>query len=153
MKTRFKDIEHLLRLAGLFAAGALVFVLVRATLVPDDFGVYGHYRAGALDDGRAKPVAYAGQAACADCHEDVVTMRADSGHAKVACEGCHGPSARHVDAPDEHKPVRPDGREICARCHAANTGKPRRYRTVAVQDHAGDEKCVTCHQPHDPRLQ
>ena len=125
MKTRFKDIEHLLRLAGLFAAGALVFVLVRATLVPDDFGVYGHYRAGALDDGRAKPVAYAGQAACADCHEDVVTMRADSGHAKVACEGCHGPSVRHVDAPDEHKPVRPDGREICARCHAANTGKPR----------------------------
>jgi hypothetical protein len=153
VKTRFKDIEHLLRLAGLFAAGAFLFVLVRATLVPDDFGVYGHYRAGALDDGRARPIAYAGQAACSDCHEDVVTMRAASGHAKVACEGCHGALARHVEAPDEHKPVRPDGREICARCHAANTGKPRWYRTVVVQDHAGEEKCITCHQPHAPRIE
>lgn len=153
MKTRFKDIEHLLRLAGLFAAGALVFVLVRATLVPDDFGVYGHYRAGALDDGRARPIAYAGQAACSDCHEDVVTMRADSGHAKLACEGCHGPAAAHIEAPDERKPLRPDGRQLCVRCHAANTGKPRWYRTVVVQDHAGEEKCITCHQPHAPRIE
>lgn len=153
MKTRFKDVEHVLRLAGLFLAGVVVFVIVRAALVPDDFGVYGHYRAGALDDSMAKPVVHAGQAACADCHEDVVAMRAASGHAKVACEGCHGPAASHIEAPDERKPFRPDGRELCARCHAANTGKPRWYRTVAVQEHAGDEKCITCHQPHAPRIQ
>jgi predicted CXXCH cytochrome family protein len=153
VKPRFKDVEHLLRLVGLFLGGALVFVLVRAALVPNDFGVYGHYRASALDESRAKPIVYAGQAACADCHEDVFAMRVASQHTTVACEGCHGPSAAHVAAPDERKPVRPDGRELCARCHAANTGKPRWYPTVVVQEHAGDEKCITCHQPHSPRIQ
>jgi hypothetical protein len=44
---RFRDAEHLARLAGLFLAGAALFVVLRAALVPDDFGVYGHYRAGA----------------------------------------------------------------------------------------------------------
>jgi predicted CXXCH cytochrome family protein len=153
LKTPFRDFEHLLRLAGIFAAGVLVFVLVRAMLVPADFGVYGHYRASALDDARARPIVHAGQAACADCHGDVVATRAGAGHVRVACEGCHGPAAAHAEAPDERKPLRPDGREICARCHAASTGKPRWYRTVAVQEHAGSEKCISCHQPHAPRLQ
>jgi predicted CXXCH cytochrome family protein len=152
VKLQFKDAEHLLRLAAIFIAGLLVFVVVRAALVPDDFGVYGHYRAGAVDDNRARPLVHAGQAACADCHGDVVTTRAAAGHVRVACEGCHGPLARHAAAPDEAKPVRPDGRELCARCHAANTGKPAWYRTVAVKDHAGEERCVACHTPHDPRI-
>ena len=152
MKLRFRDIEHLLRLAGIFAVGIVAFVGVRGALVPHDFGVYGHYRAGAPDDVRARPVAYAGQRACADCHEDVVTLRKTTKHVAVACEACHGPSQRHVEDPGEAKAVRPDGRELCARCHAANTGKPRWYPTVNVKDHAGDEKCVSCHTPHAPRI-
>ena len=37
-------------------------------LVPSDFGVYGFYRAGALNDVKARPIAYAGRAACEECH-------------------------------------------------------------------------------------
>lgn len=152
MKLQFRDVEHLLRLAGILAGGVILFAIVRAVLVPDDFGVLGHYRASAVEANRAAPLVYAGQQACADCHGDVIDTRAAARHAPIACESCHGAAAAHAAAPDTVTPVLPDGRELCVRCHAANTGKPPRYPTVAVQDHAGDERCVTCHTPHDPRI-
>ena len=46
---------HLLRVAGLFAAGVLAFLVLQAFLVPKGFGVYGHYRAGALEENRVRP--------------------------------------------------------------------------------------------------
>ena len=153
MKPEFRDFEHLLRVAGLFLVGLILFLIVRAALVPEDFGVYGHYRAGAIDANRARPLVHAGQQACAMCHEDIAAARAAAGHAMLACEGCHGPAAAHAAAPDQTTPPLPDSRQLCARCHAANTGKPRWYRTVNVNEHAGEEPCVTCHQPHDPRMQ
>jgi hypothetical protein len=152
VKPQFKDVEHLLRLAAIFVVGLALFAVVRARMVPSDFGRLGHYRAGALNDVRARPIAYAGQQACAACHEDVVATRASGRHAPLACEGCHGPSAKHADDPGDAHAVKPDGRVLCARCHAANTGKPRWYRTVNVNEHAGDENCVTCHTPHSPRI-
>lgn len=150
---RFKDVEHLLRLAALFVVGLLVFGVARAALVPEDFGKYGHYRAGAIDDVRARPVHYAGQAACAECHDEVVATRAAARHTAIACESCHGPLAQHASAPDTVKPARPDARPLCVRCHAAKTGKPKRYPSVDIQEHAGGETCLSCHKPHDPRIQ
>jgi len=49
---RFKDVEHLVRLAALFAAGLLVFSIARAELVPAGFGTLGHYRASAIEERR-----------------------------------------------------------------------------------------------------
>ena len=100
----------------------------------------------------ALPIAYAGQKACADCHADIVQTRALARHKAIACESSHGPLAKHADGTDETKPVRPDGKTLCARCHAAKTGKPKRYPTVDIKEHAGDENCLTCHKPHDPRI-
>ena len=68
MNKLFKDKEHLVRVALLFVAGLFLFVVARAILVPKGFGDYGHYRAGALADVAARPVAYAGRAACLECH-------------------------------------------------------------------------------------
>ena len=152
MRLQFRDIEHLLRLAALGIGALLVFVALREALVPDDFGLIGHYRASAVEANRAKPIAYAGQKACVECHDDVGTAKAAGAHAPVACEGCHGPLAKHAAAPDEIRPERPDGATICIRCHAASTGKPAWYRTVDVKDHAGGERCTTCHVAHSPRL-
>jgi hypothetical protein len=152
MQFSFKDAEHLVRLAAIFVIGGLVFAVARAQMVPDDFGTLGHYRAGAIDDERARTPAHAGQAACAECHTDVVELRAKARHAAVSCEACHGALGSHARGEVE-KPARPDGRETCVRCHAAKTGKPRQYPTVPVKEHAGDEKCITCHTPHNPRIQ
>ena len=44
----FKDSGHLFRLAAVFLGGILVFLIVRALLVPKTFGEYGHYRGSAL---------------------------------------------------------------------------------------------------------
>lgn len=151
MQFSFKDAEHLVRLAAIFAIGTLVFVVARAQMVPDDFGKYGHYRAGAIDDERARTPVHAGQAACAECHPDIVELRAASRHKAIACESCHGAQGAHARGEVE-KPQRPDGRETCVRCHAAKTGKPRQYPTVVIKEHAGEEKCITCHTPHSPKI-
>lgn len=151
--TPLKDIEHLLRLAALFAAGVLVFGVARAEFVPATFGQLGHYRAKAIEEIRGKPVAYAGQGACAECHVDIVDLRAKARHKSIACESCHGPLAKHAENPADVKPTLPVATPLCTHCHAANTGKPRRYPTVDIKTHAGTESCVTCHKPHDPRIQ
>jgi predicted CXXCH cytochrome family protein len=149
---QFRDVEHLFRLAGLFLAGVVLFLIARAILVPADFGVYGHYRASAVDDEMARVVVHAGQGACADCHGDVVEIRVASRHAAVACESCHGPLAAHAAAPDTVKPKLPEMAGLCIGCHAARTGKPAWYPTVVVAEHSGGESCATCHTSHNPKL-
>ena len=106
----FGPFNHVFRIALLFASGIGAFVVMRWWFVPTDFGVYGHYRAGALDDNRGRALAYAGQAACIECHGDVAEVRKAGRHANVRCEACHGPLARHASGESDGKPARPDTR-------------------------------------------
>jgi hypothetical protein len=150
---RFRDVEHLVRLAVLFLGGLVLFVVARSQLVPATFGQEGHYRARAVDDIRAKTPVHAGQAACAECHTDIVETRAKARHKAIACESCHGPLGSHADGSNPEKPKLPVATPLCTHCHAANTGKSKRYPTVDIKEHAGGESCTTCHKPHDPRIQ
>ena len=84
----FQDKEHLVRMAGIFAFGIVAFLVLQMLLVPDTFGLYGHYRAAAIGDQARKPLAYAGRGAC------VFQQRADGGdlppargHARVCRTG------------------------------------------------------------------
>jgi predicted CXXCH cytochrome family protein len=134
----------------LFVAGILVFVVLRSLLIPEGFGRYGHFRAGALDDARVHPAVYAGRAACLDCHSDAADAAKGGRHAEVRCEACHGPLAGHAGDPAEKKAVRPDSKTLCARCHAADVARPARFPQVQVADHMGEEACATCHVAHQP---
>src|SRR5512143_3546650 len=107
MGNRFGNYSHLVRMAMLFVAGIAIFLVGRSYFVPKDFGVYGHYRAGALDDARARPITFAGQAACVECHSDIGDLRKTARHAKVSCESCHGPLATHANGDEPLKPARP----------------------------------------------
>ena len=151
MGAGFRNGEHLVRVAVIFLIGIALFFVVRARFVPRDFGVYGHYRAGALDDARAKPVSFAGQASCIECHSDVAELRKAGRHAALSCEACHGPLARHADG-DVPKPPRPEGRSICIGCHTANRSKPKFLPQIVVADHAPDGACIECHKPHAPKI-
>jgi hypothetical protein len=137
--------------AGLFLGGLLVFLFLKAVLVPEGFGMYGHYRAGALDDVSARPMAFAGAGACTDCHSDVVEAKKAGKHAGVRCEACHGPLAGHAQGEDAAatKPARP-GAELCAVCHAANVAKPAGFPQVQVKEHAEPGTCFECHKAHQP---
>jgi hypothetical protein len=152
MPGRFGHYQHVVRVASLFAAGFGVFMLVRSLLIPADFGQLGFYRAGALDDVRAQPIVYAGQATCADCHTDVVEARKPGPHVKVSCEACHGPLASHANDYSV-EPRALDPRLLCLGCHTASAGKSLDFPQIIPADHGGDGPCRDCHTPHNPRIQ
>ncbi len=152
MSDLFAHRGHLVKVGGLFLAGGLVFLLLQAALVPKGFGRYGHFRPGALDDNRQRALAYAGRAACLDCHADAADAAKGGPHERVHCEACHGPLAGPAAAPDAQKAERPDSRVLCARCHQRNAARPARFPQVDAADHSGGEACTSCHRAHDPRI-
>ena len=106
----------------------------------------------ALDEARAKEPVYAGVQACsADCHGDVIELRAGSKHAEIGCETCHGPAAAHVADYEKVKPTKPDPATVCLICHSPNVAKPAFMKQVDPKDHAdGSGACGGCHDPHSP---
>jgi len=149
--TRFKDAEHLLRLALVFAAGAILFIVFRAVLVPRSFGQYGHYRGNAIAEIAAKQPVFAGHQTCESCHTDVLEMKTKGKHAGVNCEACHGALASHADDPTSVQPPKLDTLVLCVRCHAASSAKPKTFPQIA-EDHNAGLPCETCHQPHSPQI-
>ncbi len=152
MANRLKHSGHLLRLAGLIVAGVAVFLLIRQAIVPKSFGQYGHYRAAALDEIRARPIKFAGRETCETCHTDVAETKNKGAHAGVGCEACHGPNAAHTEDPSGKPAFEPDPAVLCVRCHEANPSKPKNFPQVVSQDHSGGNSCGLCHQPHSPKI-
>ena len=149
----FKDTEHLIRLAAVMIIALVAFVVLRAAVVPDSFGQYGHYRGAAIAEIAARPIAHAGHDACEACHTDVVDQKKLGKHVVVPCEACHGALAKHADDPASVKPPKLDTAVVCARCHEANSAKPKTFPQVATADHSGGIACDTCHQPHKPKIE
>jgi len=104
---------------------------------------------------------YVGNAACADCHDELAAKFSGSIHDRIlaaetaigmqGCETCHGPASKHADSEDPEmiisfKTLDADqASAVCLRCHSdgeqmdwAGTAHP--FNEVA---------CTTCHQVHD----
>jgi hypothetical protein len=152
MSNRFKNAEHLIRVAAVFVAGLVIFIFFRGLIVPKSFGQYGHYRADALTEIAAKTPVFAGREACEACHSDVVDVKKAGKHAGVGCEACHGPLGKHAEDPASLVPKLPDVATLCVKCHAANSAKPAKFPQVVSKEHAGDVACNTCHKPHNPGI-
>jgi Cytochrome c7 and related cytochrome c len=152
MKDLFRSIEHLIRVLLLLILGVIVFLVVRRAVIPANFGEYGHFRPGAMDDIRARRVKFAGHQTCEACHPDQAGMKSKGKHANVACEACHGPLANHAEDPSSVIPHLPDTAVLCARCHEANQAKPKWFPQVVTADHANGLACNTCHKPHAPHI-
>jgi hypothetical protein len=152
MKYRFEDYKHVLRMAGIFAVGITAFFVFRTVMVPKDFGVYGHYRAGALADNAKRTIQYAGRAACIECHSEIQEKRAGGKHAGIGCESCHGPLAKHAADATTVIPTKPDPRATCLRCHTARPSKPIGFPQIIPADHAPDGACTACHKAHNPKI-
>lgn len=151
--SRFKDAEHLLRLALVFAVGAIVFVVLRAILVPKSFGEYGHYRGDAIAQIASQPVKFAGHQTCEGCHADEAGMKSKGVHVSVTCEACHGALANHADDPTGVQPPKLDTSVLCVRCHEVNGARPKTFPQITAKDHNAGLSCETCHQPHSPKIQ
>jgi hypothetical protein len=153
MKEGHKDYEHFLRAAVLFGLGLALFLTFRGFMVPKGFGAYGHFRPGALEDVRSRPVSYAGRAACEECHSDVVALRQGSKHERINCETCHGALAAHAQDPAAVTPVLPDPARLCLTCHAQNVARPGTFPQISPEEHAGTQACKDCHRPHHPEVE
>jgi len=76
-------------------AGILGFG-IRQLLLPDTFGIVGHYRAGSLKDILNLKQVYQSKDACAQCHEENYNIHEKDVHYGAQCENCHGPSNIHI---------------------------------------------------------
>ena len=152
MPDNLKNAAHLIRLALVFLVGFLLFVAVRAAVMPPSFGKYGHFRAVALDDNRNVKPSYAGQDTCAVCHDEVLQTKLKGSHKTVHCEACHGPQAAHADDPTTIKPPRPNAQLLCPRCHERDAAKPAGFKQVDIKSHSQGLECAGCHQPHSPKM-
>ena len=150
MKDFLRSTEHLARVVILLALGIAAFLAIRSAVVPRDFGKYGHFRPASMDDVRARPIKFGGHEVCEACHSEQADLKAKGKHVGVGCEACHGPLARHAEDPTSVVPKLPDTAVLCARCHEANSAKPKSFPQVVTAEHSARLACNTCHKPHNP---
>lgn len=148
----FKDSAHLIRLAGVFLLGVVLFLVLQRTMIPRSFGRYGPFRGDALAEISARPVAFAGHEACETCHSEEAALKASGAHKTVNCESCHGPLAKHADDPGTVQPVLPEVTKLCMRCHSKNIAKPQGFPQSEANPNSGGQACNACHKPHSPGL-
>lgn len=163
---------HFVRLLALVAIAVVGFLFVRSKVIPDDYGVKGHYRLSAIADEAAREPRHLGSEACAECHDDIAAEWTAGKHTTPQCENCHGPGLLHIKKvsddstagyPDkiltqyENAINRSTGIHECRWCHLKTFERPSTLKSIAsveqhVTEHKGafspDTKCIDCHNPH-----
>lgn len=140
----------------------ILLLLFRAFYVPDDFGVHGdsfmynYYRQSNEQEWMDQQVKFRDKnyLFCDECHAEEVEIRTEDLHGTIACQNCHGPALDHPDDPESLATDR--SRELCLRCHTAlpyTTSERKRIPGIINAEHWPDEECVSCHNPHNPRLE
>lgn len=143
----------------LLSVGGFLF---KGLLIPDSFGVYGHYRADAIAEASLVPIRHGTNASCFECHSYEAKIHKKGRHQTISCEFCHGTYADHVANNKKIKtlPVKKEKEitTLCLRCH--NTEIKARseevIRTVAMPNHLKDQNvkithdCNQCHHVHAP---
>ena len=137
-------------------------VLLKGLLVPESFGMYGPYRADAIQEEAVIPIRHGTNASCYSCHGYEAMVHKAGLHKTISCEFCHGPYADHVDGKKKigTLPVK-TGKEIttlCLRCHNTEIkARPETViKTVAMPDHLKSQHvktshtCNQCHHVHAP---
>ncbi|MFQ5605292.1 MAG: hypothetical protein ACE5HS_18660 [bacterium] len=143
--------EQIKRLSILLLVVIVLLVAVRVTLVPSDFGKYGHFRASAVEEIVSQEINYAGHEICAECHDDLMEVKNAGYHKSLACEVCHGPAAKHTEEPEPGMLQIPRGRGYCPLCHEYLPSRPTGFPQIVSASHNPIKPCITCHEPHDPK--
>ncbi len=164
---KFRRSTHLIRGWAVLLVVIMVYVGGRSLFMPEGFGEYGHYRAGALEEIADQEPLFQGREICYECHDDIVDLVKKDTHHSVSCGDCHGPALKHVayqSGEDDEGITEEDAalpknkdRSLCLFCHRRLRGKPRffpqidqesHYTFLKLKDRSVD--CVECHSPHEP---
>ncbi len=142
--------KHIIRLLLLIGAFVVAAIAARSYFVPDSFYVFGPYRADSVREIAAGTPKFKGPVYCQACHEERHVEWSAGVHKAVKCEVCHGAAGDH---PANGKlPVPTETVKLCTLCHEAMPTRPVTQPQIVVAEHAGTEQCITCHNPHSPRI-
>jgi hypothetical protein len=157
--------DHLGRPIGLLVLALGTAATIRACFVPDSWGKLGAFRADALKEALvvSEPL-HVGEAQCVRCHEPNVRKHDKDVHARVECESCHGPGARHLPLAvereleaAEERPFVPKTKDPCLWCHRRLAARPARFPQIDPVEHYAflgvtdpETPCMRCHDPHEP---
>ena len=133
---------HLARLVILLVIGAAAFVAVRAAMIPSTWNAERSFREGALSELASRPVKYAGNQSCVDCHEDEDGIHEtafeeleDGSHKGISCESCHGPLVDHVRDGEKFADAQIDySRLACLTCHEHLISTPPLFPMFIAKD-------------------
>ncbi len=154
--------SHVKRIiVGLIVVVALG-IAAKKLLIPKSFGIYGHYRADAIEEAATVEMRHGTNASCLSCHRFEAQIHLRGKHSTISCEFCHGPLADHVK--DGKKigtlPVKKEKEisTLCLRCHnrAIQARSDEVIKTVIMPAHLEEQKvkvthqCNQCHHVHAP---
>ena len=162
--------RHIFRLVLLMGVFAVAAYAAKQFFTADTFYQYGHYRGASVAEIAADKPKYQGTAYCETCHAEQFAAWSDGVHNSpdagkiVRCETCHGPAGGREGGVFEHVatgPVHPDNvklaaltdtRKLCTLCHEKMPARPAQQPQIVVAEHAGEQQCAVCHNPHSPLL-
>ena len=150
---------HFLRLIIIIGILVVVFLVVRALLIPESFGKYGHYRGANVAEHMVLPPLYQGSEMCEQCHQVEYGEWKESNHSGVNCEICHGPWVIHNDELKTMLALKTP--ESCLICHLRLVGRPVDFSQIETfvqhlkdqdlsEEDVAESICVDCHDPHAP---
>jgi hypothetical protein len=144
---------HLKRAGAILAIVlAFVFVGLRVMPVPENLAGFGFHQQDEEAnrvEWASQPIQFVSSSLCVDCHQENYVMWEKGNHRTVSCENCHGPAKQHLDTGE--LPRKNSERELCELCHAQLISRPSNFPQVDMAEMGHGEKCVTCHNPHEPR--
>jgi hypothetical protein len=163
-KYKSKYNTHVIRIVVVMLVAGVLGIGLRALLIPDSFGRYGHYRADAIQDEMNREIRNGTNASCMACHPYIKEMHFSGVHKTVSCEFCHGPVADHIqyDKVIAKLPKKQGGeiRALCLRCHnQIIRARPKEsIKMVSMPDHLQkkhvnlEHNCDQCHNVHAPLM-
>jgi mono/diheme cytochrome c family protein len=140
--------KHGVRLILLVAVFLTMAATAKSYFTPDSFYRYGHYRADAVHEIAAGTPKHQSADSCQSCHADGYVEWSAGVHTVVECEVCHGAAGKHPDTGT--LPIPADSVKLCTLCHEAMPARPAAQPQIVVEEHAGEQQCVACHNPHSP---
>ena len=141
------------RLLVVFVMLVIVMLGLKYLLTPESWREYGAYRGNALIEIADHEAKYVEMETCVMCHDSIDALKNSGFHKTIQCETCHGVGYLHAEDYENVKMPIPKEDQFCMRCHAKNSARPQNIiKQVDAQEHSEGEKCINCHNPHQPWL-
>ena len=150
--------KHLYRAFILIVLALLGAMVVRGFLIPNSFGINGHYREDNITEQMDQQMKFGDSEDCVKCHEEQFKELKSDKHENLSCEGCHDTLLSHVKKDEKVSDMLIDkSKKLCLKCHEFLISRPKTFPQIELKKHLSDQGaedakavCFDCHSPHLP---